>query len=221
MRTFVINLERARERRAHMETLLGSAGITFERFDAINGDQARRHPAFDQIPAMAVRPWGAGELGCLLSHYEVWRTIAAGPDRFRVARTEAPASSRGRARRSALLRNSAARSTAGNRQRPATRESGLSTSSCHSKRWVRTIRPGPRRIPARSASRAPRDERRIDLARERRCRHSRSRIRAQQRSSSSSRRCVRRLDESVLARRRSSSPESVKAAVSGQHCHAA
>ena len=82
MRTFVINLERAAERRAHMETLLGGAGIAFERFDAIDGDQARRHPAFDQIPAMAVRPWGAGELGCLLSHYEVWRTIAAGPDRF-------------------------------------------------------------------------------------------------------------------------------------------
>ena len=82
MRTFVINLERAAERRAHMETLLGSAGIAFERFDAVDGDQARRHPAFDQIPAMAVRPWGAGELGCLLSHYEVWRTIAAGPDRF-------------------------------------------------------------------------------------------------------------------------------------------
>ena len=82
MRVYVINLAVARQRLAHMERILGDAGIRFERFDAVDASRAIAHRCFKLIPPMVERRWTADELGCLFSHYEVWCRIAAGPDRL-------------------------------------------------------------------------------------------------------------------------------------------
>lgn len=82
MRVHVINLAAAGERLAHMTRVLGDAGIAFERFDAVDAVAARSHRSFAKIPRMAARGWTPAEIGCLLSHYEVWRGIAAGSEPF-------------------------------------------------------------------------------------------------------------------------------------------
>jgi len=40
--------------------------------------RSRQHPALGLIPPMRIRPWTPSELACLLSHYEVWKLVAAG-----------------------------------------------------------------------------------------------------------------------------------------------
>lgn len=82
MQCHVINLAGRPERLAHMRAVLGGIGIAFQRFDAIDIPRSRQHPAFGLIPPMRIRPWSAGELACLLSHYEVWKLIAAGEERY-------------------------------------------------------------------------------------------------------------------------------------------
>ncbi len=82
MRVHVINLAAASERLAHMTRVLGAAGIAFERFDAIDAEQARTHRCFARIPRMTERGWAPAEIGCLLSHYEVWQMIASSGDPF-------------------------------------------------------------------------------------------------------------------------------------------
>lgn len=82
MQCHVINLAGRPERLAHMRAVLGGIGIAFQRFDAIDIPRSRQHPAFGLIPPMRIRPWSPGELACLLSHYEVWKLIAAGEERY-------------------------------------------------------------------------------------------------------------------------------------------
>ena len=84
MKVFVINLAAATERLAHMRAALGRVGVDFERFDALDPDRAARHPCFPLIRPLQGRAWVPGEIACLLSHYEVWRSIAAGADEFGV-----------------------------------------------------------------------------------------------------------------------------------------
>ncbi len=85
MRTYVINLATATERMEHMTAMLDALGIPFARFNALDPERAERHPLFGQIRPLRVgRSWVAGEIACLLSHYEVWRSIAAGSHRFGV-----------------------------------------------------------------------------------------------------------------------------------------
>jgi glycosyl transferase family 25 len=83
MKCYVINLARSPERLVHMREVLGSIGVDFERFDAIDIERSKRHPVLPLIPPLRTgRPWTEGELACLLSHYEVWKLIAAGLDPF-------------------------------------------------------------------------------------------------------------------------------------------
>lgn len=82
MQCHVINLAGRPERLAHMRAVLGGIGVAFQRFDAIDIPRSRQHPAFGLIPPMRIRPWSPGELACLLSHYEVWKLIAAGEERY-------------------------------------------------------------------------------------------------------------------------------------------
>jgi glycosyl transferase family 25 len=82
VKTYVINLARSPQRLAHMKQALGRIGVAFERFEAIDVERARRHPVYSRIPPHPRRDWTPGELACLLSHFEVWKLIAAGMDRF-------------------------------------------------------------------------------------------------------------------------------------------
>lgn len=76
MRTFVISLESATERRAHIEAQFADLEQDFEFFDAIDGRKGE-HPLFskyNQEKRLLIKGYGMtpGELGCFASHYLLW-----------------------------------------------------------------------------------------------------------------------------------------------------
>ena len=75
MQSFVINLDRATERLAHIEATFARLGLSFERVPAIDG---RRLEADEidrwQRPGSAVGP---SEIACFLSHRRCWQEIVA------------------------------------------------------------------------------------------------------------------------------------------------
>jgi glycosyl transferase family 25 len=81
MRSYIINLPAAVERMQRMVGLFGSLGIPFERFEAVNAEAAHSHPLRRSLPP-ARHPWSDSELGCLLSHFEIWQLIATAEDPF-------------------------------------------------------------------------------------------------------------------------------------------
>jgi glycosyl transferase family 25 len=82
LKTYVINLDRATERLAHMRAVFEAIGVTFERIPAVDG-AALGEAALDDFRRARMRNadgWLPGEVGCFLSHFEAWRRIASGPD---------------------------------------------------------------------------------------------------------------------------------------------
>jgi glycosyl transferase family 25 len=79
---YVLNLAQSPERLTHMRSELGKIGVAFRRIEAVAAGDVERHPDYARIPLQALRPWTKGELGCLLSHSEAWRRIAAGRSPF-------------------------------------------------------------------------------------------------------------------------------------------
>ena len=77
--TVVINLDADVARLAHMRQELARAGLAFERFGAVHGDDlpAEIRPYFAD-GASALPILSAGEIGCYASHLAVCRRIAAG-----------------------------------------------------------------------------------------------------------------------------------------------
>lgn len=81
IRVFVINLDTDVKRLRWMNDQLSQAGIAFERFSAVTSDSVSE----EQTPYAAElsrRGLRASEVGCLLSHLGVWRTLAAGDREF-------------------------------------------------------------------------------------------------------------------------------------------
>lgn len=81
MRVVVINMESHADRHAATIKKLGKAGIEFEFFAAISGEQAVRQNLFDAIDEYEFvlntgREVTPGEIGCYASHREVWRQCA-------------------------------------------------------------------------------------------------------------------------------------------------
>lgn len=77
MTIYIINLDRAKDRMARMQALLGKRGLAFERIEAVDGKTlppetlaawSTRHP--DGSLVLSV-----GEVGILLSQREAWRRI--------------------------------------------------------------------------------------------------------------------------------------------------
>lgn len=83
LKTYLINLDRSEDRLAHMRRELDRAGVAFERVAGVDGSEleAGELEAFGQV-RMAAKPagWLPGEVGCFLSHFELWRRIAAESD---------------------------------------------------------------------------------------------------------------------------------------------
>lgn len=71
LRIFVINLPRSVERRKAMERQLSRFGRSVEFFPAIEGATLR----LGNAPEIRDSSLSAGELGCYLSHVEIWRRI--------------------------------------------------------------------------------------------------------------------------------------------------
>lgn len=82
-RLFVINLKRRSDRRKRMQSVLNLLGISGEFWTAIDGAQLSMTTNFLKTHNISLlqnyrdpyhdRPMTAGEVGCFLSHYHVWR----------------------------------------------------------------------------------------------------------------------------------------------------
>lgn len=81
MKCLVINLDRSRDRLAHMVAEFARIGVRFERFAAID---ARDRPDLALMPLRVKRKsplrMTEAEIACLLSHRACWAIIAAGDD---------------------------------------------------------------------------------------------------------------------------------------------
>ena len=83
LKAYVINLDRSTDRLAHVRRELGGAGVEFERITAVDGAALDARVIEDFCSRRtAAKPddWLPGEIGCFLSHREVWQRIAKGPD---------------------------------------------------------------------------------------------------------------------------------------------
>jgi glycosyl transferase family 25 len=82
VKTFVVNLPEALQRREAIERQLRSLGLDYEMVDAVRGrslttDERSRHYNDQKFHRLVGRSIGAGELGCSLSHLEVYRRITS------------------------------------------------------------------------------------------------------------------------------------------------
>lgn len=80
MTVYLINMDRDADRLSHMTEQL--QGVPFIRLPAFDG-RALGDEELDQI--RAERPnatWSRGQVGCLFSHIDAWRKIAAGDDAY-------------------------------------------------------------------------------------------------------------------------------------------
>jgi glycosyl transferase, family 25 len=80
---YVVSLPRAAERRALCTERMARLGLGFAFFDAVDGaalSEAQVRAAYDSAGNAREfkRPLSRGEIGCALSHYELWKRIAAG-----------------------------------------------------------------------------------------------------------------------------------------------
>ncbi|TMJ54520.1 MAG: glycosyltransferase family 25 protein [Alphaproteobacteria bacterium] len=86
MRTYVINLDRAAERLAHMRRQFDQLGISFVRIAAVDGTSLsdRELLSFRTLAENGERPyqWMPSEIGIFLSHKLAWSTIASGDDQY-------------------------------------------------------------------------------------------------------------------------------------------
>ncbi len=79
MKTYVINLARAVERRAHMEQQLQRLGIDYEIFPAIDGQELSeedlRQYSAKEAKKLNGRELSKGEIGCALSHLRIYEKL--------------------------------------------------------------------------------------------------------------------------------------------------
>lgn len=73
-KTYVINLEKDKERMHFMDEQLKALGISYERFDAIHGGTYDYTQEYDKGKAVKIhgKPLMQGEVGCALSHRKVY-----------------------------------------------------------------------------------------------------------------------------------------------------
>ncbi|WP_348645467.1 glycosyltransferase family 25 protein [Mesorhizobium sp. WSM4303] len=80
MKCLVINLDRSRDRLAHVSAEFARIGVAFERVTAVD---ARDRPDLAEMPQRKKHLRMAdGEIACLLSHRQCWSMIAAGDDAY-------------------------------------------------------------------------------------------------------------------------------------------
>ncbi len=85
MDVYVINMDRNPERLDFMTERLNSLGIEFKRVEAVDGS-ALSEEYIDEFREESKRPtgWKLGQIGCFLSHREVWKQIVASDKEYAV-----------------------------------------------------------------------------------------------------------------------------------------
>lgn len=85
IKAYLINLDRAGDRLAHMRGEFERIGLAFNRVSAVDGSLLDAD-VLDDFARNRIgvypRRWKVGEIGCFLSHFDVWRQIASGGDEF-------------------------------------------------------------------------------------------------------------------------------------------
>ena len=85
MKAYLINLDRAADRLAHMRREFAAVGLEFERVPAIDGatlgadivEDFRRNRTESKPDG-----WMPPEIGCFLGHFETWTRVAQGADEW-------------------------------------------------------------------------------------------------------------------------------------------
>jgi glycosyl transferase family 25 len=84
MHVYVINLDRAPERIAHMQDQLGRLRIPFDRVEAVDAKLMAEDELSEfrssMVPARRPHSWSPAQIGIFLSHKETWERIASGTD---------------------------------------------------------------------------------------------------------------------------------------------
>jgi glycosyl transferase family 25 len=84
MRAYVINLDRAPVRMAHMDRQLKRLGITFQRVPAVDAGQMTTADVSEFNPSMVrghhPHPWTLPQIAIFLSHRDAWTKIASTTD---------------------------------------------------------------------------------------------------------------------------------------------
>ncbi len=84
MKSYVINLDRNPDRLNAITRRFSELGISFERYAAIDGAAFTNEQIdeFTNARPRAGQPWLRGQIGCFLSHYNIWQKIANGHDDY-------------------------------------------------------------------------------------------------------------------------------------------
>ncbi|ENO91852.1 glycosyl transferase [Thauera sp. 28] len=75
---FVVNMARSRDRLERMSALLEDTGLSFERFEAVDGSVEDVSKCYDSAKQLSsgYRDLSRAELGCYLSHVRLWEKAA-------------------------------------------------------------------------------------------------------------------------------------------------
>lgn len=80
MRIHVVNLERRPDRRAAMELQAARLGLSFDYVPAVDAAAMPERELRRNVRRGPLGDLTNGDIGCFLSHREVWRRLLAGPD---------------------------------------------------------------------------------------------------------------------------------------------
>jgi glycosyl transferase family 25 len=84
IKSFLINLEKDKERLAFVTKNFEVLGLCFERINAVDGrtfsDQSFQD--FQSLRPKNNTPWRRGQMGCFLSHFHVWELVANGEEDY-------------------------------------------------------------------------------------------------------------------------------------------
>jgi glycosyl transferase family 25 len=84
IKSYLINLEKDKERLAFVTKEFEALGLYFERINAIDGrtfsDQDFQD--FQVLRPRNNKPWLRGQMGCFLSHFHAWELVANGEDDY-------------------------------------------------------------------------------------------------------------------------------------------
>ncbi|WDE99161.1 glycosyltransferase family 25 protein [Lentisphaera profundi] len=88
IKTYVLSMEKEIERRASLVCSLKDLGVDYELFDAVDGKQiGEDHPEYHLVndssrPDLYKRILNAGEKGCFISHYRLWKKLIDSDDEW-------------------------------------------------------------------------------------------------------------------------------------------
>lgn len=84
MKSYLINLDKDKERLYFFDSNFKKFGMEFERVSAVDGRvmTEAEYQEFMRLRPRHNKDWSRGQMGCFLSHYSVWQKVAASEENF-------------------------------------------------------------------------------------------------------------------------------------------